>query len=106
MKLYELTTFQLEVLSLADSGATADISEVVQGLHTDQPLGWLAGRFGREFGRGFGPDRGATVRDLGDALTRHANVLSRDDLGVANNGLLFLAGVINSIIQAEGEWTR
>ena len=106
MKLYHLTTFQLEVLSLADGGAAASVSEVVQGLHGDDPLAWLQRRFqAPRLGRTFAHDA-KVIAELNDALTRHANVLDSNDTGVANKGILFLAAVINSIMVADNEWTR
>jgi hypothetical protein len=106
MKLYHLTTFQLEVLSLADTGATASVSEVVQGLHGDDPLAWLQRRFqAPRFGRTIAHDP-KIIAELNDALMRHANVLDSNDTGVANSGVLFLPAVINNIIAADKEWTR
>jgi hypothetical protein len=100
MKLYELTTFQFEVLMLADSGAAVSVSEMLRGLESEDPMGWLADRFeGHRFGRGFGPN--PKLEELNNALMRHSNVLE----GVSNNGVLFLAAVLNNIIAAE-EWDR
>ena len=106
MKLYHLTTFQLEVLSLADGGTAASVSEVVRGLHGDDPLAWLQRRFqAPRLGRTILHDPKVNA-ELNDALMRHANVLDSNDTGVANSGVLFLAAVINNIIAADNEWTR
>lgn len=101
MRITKITLVILEINALVDAGKNISIEEAFKKIEDHTIFEFLLKKFGNLEGINFLNSFPKDKKDLLDALDRAANTISPgSDFGIENNGLIFLNGLLNQLIQS------
>jgi hypothetical protein len=104
MHLSTLTLFQSELIRLTDAGSVLSVDETFAALFSDHDvLVWFKRKFPDVDFSVYSGETAEWGDELDDALKRHANAVTREEVGVSRNGLCLLLALLVGIVQSR-EW--